>query len=391
LGVDQKTFFLAADYIADPRDLPLYQEVSDGGQVLLVIRNLSHAPEEEEKLKAYATCSLDDGRFTLMGALNAFGFVMRDTARLYWRFMRQEPGIFFQLAALPHRRAVLRALFTRYVPQFFWGRDDYNPEHIIRRQELNRIGKLSFGIAQGFATYCNRSPSFCHISFDRYYVFGKINQEFYKGLWAKDMVVTPVGSFGPTREDYTLIDQPKPKDIVIFTGIFTNHPRLVKMVRYISAAFPDRTVWLQVKSNYVDLERSKKFVEACMLDRPNIKYTTASLFEMFRRAGYAFSDPSTAVIEALQFGLVSFMLDISDIHEVCPYRNFPDLCISVPEDAVKRIQDIEAGNWKYRRERYGDLIDLSGKVFFDVIREDLGLLAKEPSILRAGLSVGGNE
>jgi len=379
LGVVQKTFFFAADYIADPRDLPIYQELSDGGPVLLIARSLSHAPEKEESLNTYATCRLTDGRYTLWGALNALGFVTRDTARLCRRFMRQEPGVFFQLAALPYRRAVLRGLFTRYVPQFFWGRDDYNPEHIIRRQELNRIGSKSFGITHGFSTYCNRSPSFLYISFDQYYVFGKINYDLYKDSWAEDMAVTAVGSFGVTREDYAAIDMPRPNDIAVFTGIFTNNLKLVDFVRQLATAFPKRTVWLQVRKSYADLKRGKDFVESCTQGIPNIEYTTDTILQVFRRTRYSFSDPSTAVIEALQFGLASFMVDVSDIHETCILRDYSDLCLSTAEEAIKHIKNIEAGDWKYPRERYSDIIDLSGKIIFDVIRKDMSLPPKNGS------------
>ncbi|OHC75518.1 MAG: hypothetical protein A3G18_09410 [Rhodospirillales bacterium RIFCSPLOWO2_12_FULL_58_28] len=372
-GFRHETFFFAADYLGDPRDVHLYREIADGGPILLVIRCLSGHPLEEETLNTYRTCNSKDGLLTIRDGIELSALAMRDTFRLFKHFRSMDPAVFFQIATLPHRRTMLRALFSRFTPEYFWGRDEYNVEHILRRQELNRIGKHSYGVCLGFGPYADLLAPFRYINYDRYYVFGKILQEIYKDTWAKDMAVVPSGTFGASRKDYMCMGDPRPNDIAVLAGLFTNSSIFVEIVRSLATAFPERTIWLQVKANYAGMKRGIDFVNACSCGLTNVVYTRDPIFDIFKRVTFAFSDPSTVVIEAMQFGLASFMLDISDIHEVCIFRNFPGICVKSAEEAIMRVKNLESGDWKYPRESYADLIDLSGRVFFDIVREDIGL------------------
>ncbi|MGY9004074.1 MAG: hypothetical protein ACKVIF_12920, partial [Rhodospirillales bacterium] len=372
---------LAGDYLADPRDNQIFDLASTVGPFILFIRKRTGSDEETELFNRYRPYKATDGRFSIRSALGTFKFLLRDSAILFTNFSRLEPRHFFQIIALPYRRAVLRGLFERFQPEYFWGRDDYNVEHILRHQELQRIGKCSIGINHGFATYCDVTPSFRYISFDQYFVFGKVSHDTYKTTWAKSMKVIPVGTFGAEPDDYKMISISRPKDLLVLTGIFTREPKLVTFVRELAAAFPDRTIWLQLKSNYRSLECGKSFIRQCTQDRPNIKYTSEPLFELFRRATYAFSDPSTVVLEAIQFGLNSFMIDICDRHEVCQLRDFDGLCISSANEAIERIQSLELGEPAPARESYSDLIDLSGRPFIDIIADSINLpvMPRQPS------------
>jgi len=65
------------------------------------------------------------------------------------------------------------------------------------------------------------------------------------------------------------------------------------------------------------------------------------------------------------------MADIHPDHEVCLYREFDGLCIKSARTLIERINNIENGSWKYSRESYGELIDLSGRPFTDIILEDI--------------------
>ena len=369
----ETSFFLAADNIQDPRDKIIYKELADGGNILLVNRPNLTSPMNEEASKLYPTCQSEDGYFTIMGAIGALKFAILDTYKLLYTFYRQEPGVFYQIAIMPYRRAVCRAFFTRYRPKFYWSRDEYNVEHIFRRQELNRVGGKTFGITHGVAAEKNIMSAWRYVDLDYYYVFGKIFYDLYKDTWPKDMAVSVVGSFSATRDDYAFINKPRPKDIVVFTGIMTLEPSLVKAVRELAKGFPNKKIWLQVKPPYYKLQRGKDFVEACTRDIPNIIHTEDKVFDIIRRVSYAFSDPSTVVIEALQFGLPAFMFDICDFHDQCIYRKFPGICVSSADEAIERIKKLEAGTWNYPREKYTELVDLSGHILFDVIRRDMGL------------------
>ena len=285
--------------------------------------------------------------------------------------------ILTRLGALPFRRVVLRAFFNRYRPKFFWGRDDYNEEHILRRQELHRIGCQSFGLNHGYSHYSHSYPAWHYISFDRFYTFGLAQYNRYtKNTWAEDMVVVPAGTFGATRKNYELRTSPRPNDIGVFVSSFVYENTMTALVRDLAKAFPERTIWLQIKATFLTKPIGQDFIQNCTKERPNIRHTSDGLFDIFPKVRYSFSDPSTVVVEAMQFGCLSFMTDVSPIQKVSLYREFSGLCVTSGEAAVKRIRDIEAGRWAYTSENYGELVDLSGRVFFDIIREDIGLAAK---------------
>lgn len=376
-GPPEKIFF-AADYIEDPRDMRLYQEVAEGGTVLLVVRNATKPLESHEELNDFLRCKPTDGRFTLMGMLQAMGFVLGDGLRLFWRLGDRPTALYYQVAAMPFRKAVLRAFFNRYHPQYFWGRDDYNVEHIFRREELHRVKGVSLGKQHSYSCYTNSYPMWRYISFDKYYVFGRaVYERYLKDTWVDDMDIISVGSFGATREDYAKRLLPRPKNILVMTSALAGVQEVVDIVRGLAAAFPDKKILLQMKKGFMDGILDQKFFNDCSKGLANVSPIHGKLYDIFTQASYAFSDPSSVIAEALEFGLSSFLIDILKEQKSCLYREFPGISVTSPEEAVERIRSIESGEWRYPREEYGELLDLSGKNYFDYIREDVGLPAKE--------------
>jgi len=256
----------------------------------------------------------------------------------------------------------------------YWGRDDYNEDHILRRQELHRINGLSFGINHGFyPAYTKAFPQIRYISFDRYYVFGQaVYERCMKNTWAGDMEVTPVGSFGAERKDYDRRLDSKPKDIIIYSAVYIGHPEMIDFVRGLAVAFTDRTILLQIKKSFISRDIGQKFAADCTRDLANVKVVKEDFFTLVSKAQYAFSDPSTVVVESMQFGQYSFCIDLMPKGNNSLFLDYPELCVSDPQEAARRVQSIENGEGSYPKEKFGDLIDLSGRVFFDVVREDLG-------------------
>jgi len=368
-------FLFAADYYEDYRDFRLYHEVAEDGPILLVLRHPRRQRiERYNELQAYKYCSCRNGLFGPMGALNAAAMVIRDGARLFHRFASRNPNLCYRILLLPFRRAVLRAFFTRYRMKAYWGRDDYNEDHILRRQELHRINGLSFGINHGFyPAYTKAFPQIRYISFDRYYVFGQaVYERCMKNTWAGDMEVTPVGSFGAERKDYDRRLDSKPKDIIIYSAVYIGHPEMIDFVRGLAVAFTDRTILLQIKKSFISRDIGQKFAADCTRDLANVKVVKEDFFTLVSKAQYAFSDPSTVVVESMQFGQYSFCIDLMPKGNNSLFLDYPELCVSDPQEAARRVQSIENGEGSYPKEKFGDLIDLSGRVFFDVVREDLG-------------------
>lgn len=377
--VAPESFFLAADYMSDPRDHEIYDEVAEGGPILLVPREPSRVPPPELAGR-YRIAHPRDGLLSVGAFLALLPTLLAEASTIWRRFRHLEPAHFWAMAALPWRRAVLRAFFTRFRPRFFWGRDDYNVEHILRREEIHRIGGRSYGINHGYPAYSIVFPMWRYISFDRYYVFGRaLYDRHMRGRWASDMEIEPVGTFGATRAQYPLRLVERPRDIVVFTAVLVGDPAMTAFVRRLAAAFPDRKVLLQVKSTFIDLPEGRAFVAQCTEGLANVVPVRDGMFDLFAKARYSFSDPSTVVVEALQFGLHSFNLDICDIQKVSLLREYPDICVRRAEEAVARIRGIEDGSWRYPLERFADLVDLSGRVIHDVVRVDMGLPAREPA------------
>ncbi|CCQ75501.1 protein of unknown function [Magnetospira sp. QH-2] len=376
--VDPKSYFLCADYIEDRRDFRLYHEVAEGGPVLLAERHSSWTVRGHEELNSYDVCQPKDGLFDLLGGLKTLGMIFRDGLKLLMGFNDRPPALFYQIATLPFRRAVLRGFFNRFHPSYHWSRDDYNVEHILRRQELHRVGGTALGINHGYSHYSNFYPMWRYISFDRFYVFGRAQYDRYTHqTWAKDMVIVPSGTFGASRQDYRSAHEPKPKDIAVFVAPFIDNPEMIRLVRGLAEAFIDRKILLQVKGTFVDTDVGKDFVRQCQDGMANVVHTRDRLFDIFTQARYAFSDPSTVVVEAMQFGLFSFMTDLCPYQKVSLHREFPGLCVNSPGMAVTKIKSIEDGSQPYPLESYRDLVDLSGRVLFDIVRSDMGLVPLE--------------
>jgi len=376
-----ENIFLLADFPGNLNDLPIFRELKDGGPQVLVLRGLARVSAKvRSHLKEFKICEADEGVFTSGGGLAAVATILGDGIRLYRRFRGCPPGLFYQVAALPFRRIKIRALLSRFRPAFTWGRDPYNPEHILRRQEQARLGGQSHGIMSGFGGLTDLYPSLRHISFDRYYVFGRdIFEKIYKDSWAPDMEVVASGSFSLTREDLARLNRPKQgiKDIVIFTSFLSQmeNTEARDMVRALGEAFPDRTVRVQVR-DYLDMRQrdsAMQFIESCTEGLDNVIYASEPLFDLVEKSRYAFSEPSTVIMESIQFNVCAFMMDVFPFQKTSFFRSYPGLSVRTPEEAVARIRDIESGAWSYPWDELDGLVNMSGEPICDIIRRGFDL------------------
>lgn len=375
-ATEGQAFFLAADFVSDPRDVRLYHELSDGGPLLVIPRNRSHgqSPLLAEIGNDPVIRPRETGRFSVGAGLQAMGKAIREAAALYRHLGWLAPDHFRAVIVLPFHRARERGLALRYRPRFFWCRDETNPEHILRRQEIHKIGGRTIGVQHGWPTLAIVQPMWRYISMDTFYVFGRaIYERYWRDTWAPDMKVRAVGSFGARREDYAVAAVDKPGDILVMVSLTVGEAAIIESVRALAAAFPDKTIYLQIKRSFRDKPAAREMVNACTDERPNVRPTDAPIFDLFRSARYAFSDASTTVVEALQFGLRSFFLDMLSGHRACIYREFPGVRVETPLQAVERIKAIEAGRPPYTQDDVDLLADFSGKPFFDVVREDMNL------------------
>ena len=334
-----------------------------------------------DEFSGFDRTGVGEGWFKISDGIATLAMVAWDSWQLMRLYLAFEPPYFFKIITLPHRRAKIRAHLARFPTNYFWGRDPYNPEHILRRQELHRIGGKSYGFLSGYGLLTDIMGKISYISFDKLYIVGRAFHDKYEWGWDKSMEVIPVGSYSVSRDKIARLhnNTERPKDIVVFTSHVAayNHPLAKAFIRELAESFPDRTLWLQLKALFLENETAQKFIYECMKGLDNIVFTPLELNDLIDKVGYAFSDPSLITLETIQFGIPSFVIDVVEKHEYCIYREYPFLCQKSSHDAIMRIRDMEAGAWTYPFEEYTNLIESPEVLIFDRIRLDLGLPSKQ--------------
>lgn len=372
----RESVLLGSDFAADPRDTCFWREIAedDLSRVLVVFRNRAQRTAHEKSIFPWRPASVADGVFSFAEGFAAMGGTVRDAAKILAAGIGLPTDYFRVLIAQTYHRAAYRALFRRFACRFFWGRDDYNTQHIIRSQELRRAGGVSLGIMHGIPAIASILHQLRYLDFDRYFIWGMDQYErFYRPTWLEDMKVIPVGSAGYSRDDLARLGPPTCNDVLCTLGYgFFTEPTLAAF-REMATALPDRTFHVHIKLKewprpFMDL-LERAFVDA----PPNFVWDKGQVYDLIPRCRYVFTTGSTVTAEAVQFDRAGFVLDMDKRYKSLSYRNFPGICVHSPAEAVARIRAIENGTWRYPRETYGKLIDLSGRIIWDVIRAEIGL------------------
>lgn len=344
---------------------------------LLVIWRQTGAKREMETLLGNAHCCYADGRLSLCEGLGVLKFIAGDAARLLWSLPATQPDYFFRSVTMIHRRAQMRALFARYKVEYFYSRDEDLFDHILRHQELNRIGARSLGNLHGVPHQANLRATFRHISFDLFYVQSRAICRYYADTWPKEMEIVPVSPTVITGGEKIKEPEAKPADIAILAGMYTGNPGFTKIVRDLAKAFPDKTIWLQIKRNYAKWH-GEDFARDCSDGLPNVIYTENSLFQVLQRSRYAVSDSSNAALDALFMNIVTFVADVSAVHEECIFREYPGFCVNTADSVISHIRDIEAGTAIFDTSRFDDLVYLTAPTVQERLCADMGLVVAGP-------------
>ncbi len=371
----RKRYFLAVDFYGDVRDIELAKELKIGGPILIVVVIKYYLEQFREQLADFDIISSNLGRLNIRNGVIAIGMIFLHGWKLLRKYYARESSLFYKIITLPHRRARIRTQVATYPTDYYWGRDIYNPEHIIRRQELKRVGGKTYTFLSGYGVLGDVAETLSYMSFDKLYIMGRAFKKKYERTWATDMDVVPIGSYGLTPGKIAALKnrKEKPKDIVIFTSYVPlfDHPKLKSFIREIAATFSDRTIFLQLKSFFHEDEIAIKFINDCTEGFDNVEYTPLFLEDLIDRVGYAFSDPATIIMETIQFSIPSFVIDVVEKHDYCIYREYPYLCQNEPKEAIRLIRGIEDGTWTYPFESYRDLVETPDISIFEQIKKDM--------------------
>ncbi|TAN77849.1 MAG: hypothetical protein EPN20_01490 [Magnetospirillum sp.] len=376
--------FVLADHDSGSGDLHLLKEFQAGGEVALAMRNrraLTGCAREDLELRHFL---VTDGVFDPAGALAMIGEAISDSLDLFRRYGDMEPALFHQLALLPYRRALLRGLFNRCRPKFFWARDDYNVEHVIRRQELNRIGAPQYGLNHAIQGICILLPQTRYVSMDVYFTMGRAFHPYFRDSWAKDMVLRPVGGYQFSRA-YFQRPRRRTNGILFMARFATGEAEFVRAVRMTAQAFPDRPIWIQTKRNYPSEAVTSRFTEECRAGLANVSLRSEKVYDMILDPEIIVTDPSTIVGETIQLKIPTVVLDVIPEQKTSIFRSFPRLCVTNAEDCVARLRGLLDGTVPFDPAAYGELIDLAERPISDAVLAEMGLAAAQTSSDRSSL------
>lgn len=372
--VKQDKVDVAFDMMGDNREFELFREIADAGRFLLVRRfpNATGAAIPDELNSV--TCSRSDGLFSIASALRGASMILGHILMLSRRHWNEPPALFYEMLSLPLKRILIRGLIERYKPDNYIGRDEYNPDHILRRAELRRMGIKSIGISNAlFPCFSLLAPNVRYVSFDTYYVYAAPLFSQYRDTWAAGMEVKTLGGYSIAREHLTSFLGGRGEDILFTMRVAWDQPEMVCMVRAVCKAFPERIVYLQFKKGFVSEAETDRLITACGEGLANFRHTTDDVYSLLKTAKYHISDISTFVAEAIRSGMVTLVADLIDMEFNC-FRLFPDLCLKNSEDLVAKLHKLESGDISYPHQEYFKLLGYKhGDVGFDLLRHEIGL------------------
>lgn len=368
-SVTPETVFMMADFNNDPRDFALYERMADQGPIVLLMRNADIQSRALQGAESYAQYLPGDGGFSLMGALEAATMAIGDSARQFLNYGWSEPGLFWQAALLPYRRAVVRSLLNAVRPRFFWSRDDYNVEHVIRRQELNALGSKQFGLNHAIQGITIVMPQMRHVSMDAYFTMGSAFHPYYLKTWNVGSLHS-IGGFA-FSEEYLARPRRTSRAILFMARFAVGNQEFARAVRGTAKAFPDRTILLQVKRGYPHEVAIPDFISACTEGVSNVEYTTTPVYDLILTADMVVSDASTVIAELIELGTPVLMLDVLENHLQSIYRQFPGLTVRTAKETIATLRGWDSGELIFDRMAFKDLINLDSPLFTDVIRAEM--------------------
>ncbi len=217
-----------------------------------------------------------------------------------------------------------------------------------------------------------------------YYILGRYQFEhFYQEKWVKEMKVQAIDSFGLSREDFhRLAEEPKGDGVACFVSRSYQAEYTFAAICEIAQAIPHRTFYVNFKPKELDaLVYGPKLTGFLKKLPDNVVNFPERSYKLFNSCRTALTEGSTLAAETIQFGLDTYVFDLKLAGwKVMLYREFPGVCVTSVAEAIEHMKAFEAGTWIYPSHAFSSLIDMSGRIPWDVIRENMGLQAKEEII-----------
>lgn len=313
------------------------------------------------------------GRFSVPQALSALASMVGSMLRFHREVGHLPAMIFAAVIILPYKQLVYRGLFNRYRFAYFFLLNEYAEESAVLASEARRTGCTVMGQIHGVPVTEILAPFWRYVDMDICYIPLKIPfATDYRNTWPERMMLRPVRSRGLIKERRHKLHTKKTNDIVFFfsSGIYME--QMTETVLAVARAFPDRTIYLCVKANQVVEEICAGMTEELTSAEHNIVRSNALSYDLMIDCGYAFGSCSSSIaIEAVQFGLKTFVLDFRPEDQPMLYRQFPEFCVRSADQAVARIKNLETDAWEYPWTLYEEIMGLSDQSISEAMQYDL--------------------
>lgn len=346
--------------------------IDDPADLVIVDRSAERARVFGVENRNYEMRLVSDTRISLFDLFRLGAALFGDTAWL-WRTTRKfDPALFGRFVTIAAKRAIYKAFFIRFRPRFYWGRDDYSLDHLVRNRELRAIGGVSLGVNHGLPlnTFV---AAWREVDFDIYYSFGThLYDAYYSKTWAPEVTIKPVGSLHMKRQYRARLNASRPRDIAFFPVVVGPFEQIFHEAFKVARHFPDRRMIVKMKAGRHD--HYQQIYAKLMTEAPdNVEvFSGTDPYELLLSVSYGICF-TTLVAEALQFRVKTFNLDMDPRLDRQYYRHFPGLTVTNGEEIISRIEAIESGGQTYDFGQYDSLIRIDGPDPFDVIRGDIGL------------------
>lgn len=368
---------LATDYNGGPRDMKFWDYLNpDRKKTLVVVRDKYTMSAFGHLLTKYNAVFDDDGSFDLAGGLSALLRSFRDATVLFYQAVHLPPDYYRQICFLPFKRIKYRAFFNKYKCSFFWGRDDYNYQHIMRSQEIRRIGGRSMGCNHGIQSIGVIAFQLRYLDFDDYYMHGLDQyRNVYHKYWPKWMKVHGIGSMFSNPEQQSLIRQSPGTDVSIIIAPSFHQDQIFKAIAAMATLFPDLRFWISTKAKHrTEGNFGKKYQELIYSGMPNISENTSDVYDVMRLCKYVFSESSTLLAEAIYFDRVALCYDPDPAFRFLYYRKFREMIFKDVEQMAARIRETRYQEVHYNDPYLQDMIYKCDEHPWDVIRRNMAAL-----------------
>ena len=136
---------LAVDRISALDNYIFTTVIDDPAELVIVDRSKKTARGFAADKSDYETRLVGDTRISLFDFFHLGANLLSDSAWIWCSTRTSDPALFGRFVTIAAKRAMYKAFFKRFRPRFYWGRDDYSLEHVIRNRELRTINGTSLG------------------------------------------------------------------------------------------------------------------------------------------------------------------------------------------------------------------------------------------------------